>query len=84
MEAEESWKKEEFVALVEDEEYDNNGLLVETEMKESPAVVRGFQTNPDEQQPRICIALSILFLSNNQKQSKGLRVEDDDGFGLEL
>lgn len=81
MEAEESWKKEEFVALVED---DNNGLLVEAEMKESPAVVRGFQTNPDEQQPRICIALSILFLSNNQKQSKGLTVENDDGIGLEL
>ncbi|GLT77938.1 hypothetical protein SLA2020_494910 [Shorea laevis] len=47
------------VALPEDKEYDNG--LAETEMKESPPLLRGFQTNPDEQQPRICIALSILF-----------------------
>lgn len=47
------------VALLEDEEYDNG--LVETEMKESLPLQRGFQTNPDAQEPSICVALSILF-----------------------
>lgn len=89
---ENSGKNEEsiLVALPEDKEYDNG--LAETEMKESPPLLRGFQTNPDEQQPRICIALSILFplprklvpkIQPKLQLRKRIRsVENDDELGL--